>query len=64
MKCFDVTSEYVLISGYPRCDLMFQPNDFLEKLKIDKDNKKLVLFMPTFRVPKGGIYKDAEERVA
>lgn len=62
MKCFDVTSEYVLISGYPRCDLMFQPNDFLEKLKIDKDNEKLVLFMPTFRVPKGGIYKDAEEK--
>lgn len=62
MKCFDVTSEHILISGYPRSDLMFQPNNFLQMLNIEKGNNKLVLFMPTFRVPQGSGYKDAEEK--
>ncbi len=64
MKCFDVTSEYVLISGYPRCDLMFQPNDFLEKLKIDKDNKNLFFLCLPSECPKGVFTKMLRKRVA
>lgn len=48
--CFHISEDMIKVMGYPRCDQLFEDNDSLERLEIDKNNnKKIILWMPTFR---------------
>ena len=56
--------EKVIVAGYPRNDFLFEDTSVLEKLNIDKNlYDKIVVYMPTFRVPKGGGYCDSDSIV-
>ena len=60
-KSFGVRQNKVIVTGYPRNDYLFQENDSLEKLGVPVPNDcKLVVYMPTFRVPKGASYFDSQ----
>lgn len=49
-KCFAKPKNEILPIGIPRNDLLFQENDVLEKLGIEKnDGEKLIVYLPTFR---------------
>lgn len=52
----------VLVTGYPRNDMLFQKTNILEKLDIDKRGKKIIVYMPTFRNPIGGGYSDSNAK--
>ncbi|MFZ2538907.1 MAG: CDP-glycerol glycerophosphotransferase family protein [Oscillospiraceae bacterium] len=48
--CFQVSQEKIKVTGYPRCDTLFEDSNVLKKLDIDRGKwKKIVLWMPTFR---------------
>ena len=60
-KSFLCNSNNVLICGYPRNDYLFQDSDILNKLNIEKEKNKLIVYMPTFRKPLCGDYSDSED---
>lgn len=63
-EAFGRKEEDILLLGYPRCDLLFQQNDALAKLGIEKrDNTKIIVYMPTFRKPVGNAYTDSTKNV-
>lgn len=62
-KCFNKDNDSILVSGYPRNDFLFEGTDCLEKLGINKGNGKLILYLPTFRIPKGGGYIDSSQNI-
>lgn len=63
-NCFGRKNKDILVLGYPRCDLLFHSNSSLEHLEIEKQNDtKIVVYMPTFRQPVSGAYKDSEKNV-
>ena len=63
-KTFLCQPENILTTGYPRNDFLFENTRLLEKLNIDKDlYSKIVVYMPTFRVPKGGGYCDSDATI-
>ncbi|MEG0693460.1 MAG: CDP-glycerol glycerophosphotransferase family protein, partial [Oscillospiraceae bacterium] len=48
--CFKITKDNIKVTGYPRCDILFEPTNALDKLSVDKSKwKKVILWMPTFR---------------
>lgn len=54
----------ILLLGYPRCDLLFQPTDSLVRVGIEqKNDTKIVVYMPTFRQPVSGAYEDSKKNV-
>ncbi len=58
-KVFDMPKKSVLISGQPRCDLMYDKSDCLEKLGVDKQKyKKVIFWAPTYRRAIGKKIKD------
>lgn len=58
-RCFGRQDTDVLINGYPRNDFLFQFTDCLSKLGISSGGDKLIVYLPTFRKPKGGGYIDS-----
>lgn len=59
-ECFGFTSEKGIVFGAPRNDFLFADNNNLEKLQVDKKMyKKIILWMPTFRVSKENKYYDS-----
>lgn len=63
-KSFGRDKSEVLLTGYPRCDLLFEHKPVLEKLGLNQSNQsKIVLYMPTFRQPVGGGYSDSTKNV-
>ena len=63
-NCFGHKKNEVIITGYPRNDLLFKPSNILGLLNIKKDEDiKLILYMPTFRQPLGGGYSDTSKNV-
>lgn len=63
-QAFGRKAKDVLLSGYPRCDLLFQSNDSLKKAGIElKNDTKIVVYMPTFRKPVSVAYKDSNKNV-
>ena len=60
-KSFLCKSKDVIVSGYPRNDYLFQDSDILNKLNIENEKKKIIVYMPTFRKPIGGGYSDSED---
>lgn len=63
-QAFGRKKEEILLLGYPRCDLLFQPNDSLNRIGIElKNNTKIVVYMPTFRQPVSGAYEDSKKNV-
>lgn len=48
--CFHIKEDMIKVMGYPRCDQLFECNDSLKRLGVDKSKyKKVILWMPTFR---------------
>lgn len=63
-KSFGRESKDILVLGYPRCDLLFHSNDSLKQLGIEIQNDtKVVVYLPTFRQPVSGAYKDSNKNV-
>lgn len=61
-KCFGKEEGEILPLGIPRNDLLFQDNDSLNKLGIEKrKNEKLIIYLPTFR--KTSIYDKGDTGV-
>ena len=61
MESFEAQNAQLLHCGYPRNDLLFEENDALMKLQIDKDSyQHVILWMPTFRRPVDGSYQDGD----
>jgi len=49
-KVFDVPKRKVLITGQPRCDLLFENKNSLLRIGIQKDNyNKVIFWAPTYR---------------
>ena len=60
-KSFLCSPEQVLTCGYPRNDFLFQDTSILSAVGIDKSKyKKIIVYMPTFRIPEGGGYSDSD----
>lgn len=58
-KSFGVSEDKMITTGYPRVDLLFQDTGILKDLGIEGRNfKKIITYLPTFRIPKGGGYVD------
>lgn len=63
-QAFGRKKEDILLLGYPRCDLLFQPNNSLKRIGIElKNSAKIVVYMPTFREPIGNAYTDSTKNV-
>jgi CDP-glycerol glycerophosphotransferase (TagB/SpsB family) len=62
-KAFGKKESNVLTTGYPRIDFLFQKTNCLERLGINLDEKKLVVYLPTFRTPANGGYVDSKTNV-
>lgn len=61
-KTFLCGKDRVKVTGYPRNDFLFEDTNILDKLGIIKnDDEKIIVYMPTFRKPKGCDYNDGEE---
>jgi CDP-glycerol glycerophosphotransferase (TagB/SpsB family) len=59
-QCFGCQSEQVLVSGYPRNDLLFQESEILDILGIEKDSfNKIVIYLPTYRKVLGSTIQDS-----
>ena len=50
-SAFDISNEKILLSGYPRCDVLFKPSlhDFTRKINAKFGNPLKILYLPTFR---------------
>lgn len=49
-EAFATTSDKVLITGQPRCDLLFEPTDWFDKAGIDPSKySKVGIWLPTYR---------------
>ncbi len=49
-NCFKVSHDKIKVTGYPRCDILFEETDMPSKLDINRiEWPKVVLWMPTFR---------------
>lgn len=49
-QTFGAKWRQILHCGYPRCDQLFNQNDYLKKLCINRsDFKKIIIYLPTFR---------------
>jgi len=57
---FGAEKNQLIQCGYPRNDLLFAQTGALEQLGIQREKyRRVLLWMPTFRVPAGGGYQDA-----
>lgn len=64
INAFGRAVDDILVTGYPRCDLLFQESDSLIKLGIEKsDSDRLILYLPTFRQPIGASYSDSSKNI-
>ena len=63
---WNVDEKYILAKGYPRYDWLLKKDErtmrFIHKYKKNQDSK-IVLWMPTYRVDKNGIFNDTKEIV-
>lgn len=64
-KSFSFDNDRVLITGQPRCDLLFEKTDWFEINRINREEyEKIGIWMPTYRksiigdILNDGIYKD------
>jgi len=58
-KVFDIDKEKVLITGQPRCDLLWGTHTVLKRFGIEKDKyQKVILWTPTYRYDKNHKIKD------
>lgn len=49
-ECFVVSTSKIILTGYPRNDMMFDKTDTVKRLGIDHEGyDKIILWMPTFR---------------
>ena len=63
-KCFGKNDANIVSTGYPRNDWLFHDSDVLKRLEVRIDQgEKLIMYLPTFRKPCGGGYKDADKDV-
>lgn len=59
-RAFECSEDKVVVTGYPRNDALFNKEDYLQLLGIDgKSYKKLIFWMPTFRVAMNGRHVDS-----
>lgn len=59
LKAFSCTNNQILINGNPRNDFLFKKGNVIGKLGINKAKyKKVILWMPTFRISKDKRFKD------
>lgn len=63
-QCFGKKSDEILPIGIPRNDLLFQENNSLGILGIEKScQEKMIVYLPTFRTARGNTESDSEENV-
>ncbi len=64
-QSFGVAEDKVLTTGYPRNDFLHEDVKPLERLGIVKPvTSKMVVYMPTFRIPQGGGYNDSKQEAS
>jgi CDP-glycerol glycerophosphotransferase (TagB/SpsB family) len=60
-KAFAMPQNRILITGLPRCDLLYEPEDILSLFDIKRTNDtKTILWMPTFRRSKDHKMSDGQ----
>lgn len=59
-NAFECSVEKIVVTGYPRNDNLFNQADYVNLLGIERDKyKKLIFWMPTFRIAMNGRHVDS-----
>lgn len=62
LNAFGCTNKQILIAGNPRNDFLLKKRNVLKKFEINKEKyKKVILWMPTFRISKDERFKDTSK---